>query len=117
MEVTYTRKINFLKALNSAKYLERKKIEDLETGKSYLIKQVERITTKYGDAIIAILRGPVSEVLSSIQDDDIKSAPQFKVFLPKRFLSRLSDEHMEYMNEAGIYLKFIGGKYNDLEFH
>ena len=104
----YTRKINFLKAVNSFKYLERKKIEELETGKSYLIEQVEKITTKYGDALIAILQGP---------SDDVGSALQFKVFLPKRFLTRLSDEHIEYMNEGGIYLKFIGGKYNDLEFH
>ena len=111
LEVTYTRKINFLKAVNSVKYLERKKIEELETGKSYLIEQVERITTKYGDAIIVILRGPC------LQDDDVQSAPQFKVFLPKRFLICLSDDHMGYMNEGGIYLKFIGGKYNDLEFH
>ena len=111
-----TRKINFLKAVNSVKYLERKKIEDLEAGKSYLIEQVERITTKYGDAIIAILRGPKGPS-DPVQDDDVQNTPQFKVFLPKRLLSRLSDEHMEYMNEGGIYLKFIGGKYNDLEFH
>ena len=108
LEVVYTRKINFLKAVNSFKYLERKKIEELETGKSYLIEQVEKTTTKYGDALIAILRGP---------SDDVGSALQFKVFLPKRFLTHLSDEHIEYMNEGGIYLKFIGGKYNDLEFH
>ena len=104
-----SRKMNFLNAVNSFKYLERKKVEELETGKSYLIEQVERITTKYGDAITATLRGPVQ--------DAPQSSPQFKVFLPKRFLTRLSDEHMELMNEGGIYLKFIGGKYNDLEFH
>ena len=72
-----SRKINFLNAVNSFKYLERKKVEELETGKSYLIEQVERITTKYGDAITATLRGPVQ--------DAPQSSPQFKVFLPKRF--------------------------------
>ena len=112
-----TRKINFLKAVNSVKYLERKKIEELETGKSYLIEQVERITTKYGDAITAILRGPVQDTPQSTKYEVQRCTPQFKVFLPKRFLTRLSDEHMELMNEGGIYLKFIGGKYNDLEFH
>ena len=114
LKPVYERKINFLKAVNSFVYLERKKIEDLETGKSYLIKQVERITTKYGDAIIAILQSPSS---THSQDCDVQSANQFKVFLPKRFLTRLSDDHLEYMNEGGIYLKFNGGKYNDLEFH
>ena len=110
-----THKIDFLKAVNSVKYLERKKIEELETGKSYLIEQVERITTKYGDAIIAILQGP----LNPTQDDHVtsQSTPQFKVFLPKRFITRLSDDHLKYMNEGGIYLKFNGGRYNDLEFH
>ena len=107
-----THKINFLKSVNSVKYLERKKIEQLETGKSYQIEQVERITTKYGDAIATTLRGPLDPV-----KDGVGGAHQFKVFLPKRFLTRLSDEHIEYMNEGGVYLKFIGGKYNDLEFH
>ena len=108
-------KINFLKAANRVEYLERKKIVELETGKSYLIEQVERITTKYGDAIIAILQSPSC---SCSHDCFCELDPQrFKVFLPKRFSNRLSDDHLEYMNEGGIYLKFNGGKYNDLEFY
>ena len=115
IELDHTRKINFLKAANSVVYLERKKIEELETGKSYLIEQVERITTKYGDAIIAILQSPSC---SCSHDCWCELDPQrFKVFLPKRFLTRLSDDHLEYMNEGGIYLKFNGGKYHDLEFY
>ena len=112
-----SRKINFLNAVNSFKYLERKKVEELETGKSYLIEQVERITTKYGDAITATLRGPVQDAPQSTKYEVQRCTPQFKVFLLKRFLTRLSDEHMELMNEGGIYLKFIGGKYNEMEFH
>ena len=41
-----SRKINFLNAVNSFKYLERKKVEELETGKSYLIEQVGSLLTK-----------------------------------------------------------------------
>ena len=113
VEPVYARKINFLKAVNSVVYLERMKNEELETDKSYLIEQVERITTKYGDAIIAILRGPWAWPAEAhrLQDDDVQSAPS------KEVLTRLSDDHLEYMNEGVIYLDFIGGKYNDLEFH
>ena len=117
VEPSHTRKINFLKAVKSVVYLERKKIKELETDKSYLIEQVKRITTKYGDVIIAILRGPWAWSADPIQDDDVQNAPQFEVFLPKRYVTRFSDDDLEYMNKGGIYLDFIGGEYNDLEFY
>ena len=94
-------KVNFLKNINSASFLERRKMDELETGKSYLIECIERVTTKFGDAL-----------LTTLDDED----ERFKVFLPKRFNTKLTDEYLEYMNNETFYMKYLGGKYHDLEF-
>ena len=94
-------KVSFLKNINSASFLERRKMDELETGKSYLIECIERVTTKFGDAL-----------LTTLDDED----ERFKVFLPKRFNTKLTDEDLEYMNNETFYMKYLGGKYHDLEF-
>jgi hypothetical protein len=93
---------DFLKDINKVTYLEKKRMDELEIGKSYLIENMERITTKYGDSIIAIL------------DDE---GDRFNVFLPKRYPTKFSNKHIAYMNENTFSLKYLGGKYNEIEFH
>jgi hypothetical protein len=88
--------------LNKPTYLETKQISELDASPhSYLVESVKRVTTKYGDAIIATL------------DDE---GNRFKVFLPKRYTNKLSDEWIACMNKTNIRLKYLGGKYHDLEF-
>ena len=42
---------------------------------------------------------------------------KFDVFLPKRFNEKISNEYIRYWNEKGnLGIKFLGRKYNDLEF-
>jgi hypothetical protein len=94
-------KEELLKDLNTT-FLERRHITELETNKSYRVEGVERVTTKYGDAIIATL-------------DD--GGGRFKVFLPKRYTTKFTDRCIENVNEMTIQLKYIGGKYNELEFY
>ena len=48
-------KVSFLKNINSTSFLERRKMDELETGKSYLIECIERVTTKFGDALLTTL--------------------------------------------------------------
>jgi hypothetical protein len=93
---------NFLKDINRVMYLEKKRMDELEIGKSYLIENLEKVATKYGDGIIALLD---------------YGGDRFKVFLPKRYTIKFSNKDIAYMNENKFHLKYLGGKYNDLEFH
>ena len=83
-------------------FLERRKINELDEGETYVMEHVERTTTKFGDAILA--------TLNDVGD-------RFKVFLPKRFNGKLTDEHIQYANTNTLLLKYLGCEgYNDLEF-
>ena len=82
-------------------FLERRKINELDEGETYVMEHVERTTTKFGDAILA--------TLNDVGD-------RFKVFLPKRFNGKLTDKHIQYANDKSLHLIYLGGEYNDLEF-
>ena len=92
---------DLLKDFNATSFLERRKINELSQEKTYIMEHVERTTTKFGDALIATLH----------EGDD-----RFKVFLPKRYNSKLTDKHIKYANTNTLCLKYLGGEFNDLEF-
>ena len=92
---------SLLKDFNATSFLERRKINELSQDKTYVMEHVERTTTKFGDALIATLH----------EGDD-----RFKVILPKRYNSKLTDKHIKYANTNTLCLKYLGGEFNDLEF-
>jgi len=75
-------------------------MSDLTVGTVYTIIQVERITTKYGPALVAELES---------EDDE-----SFKVFLPKRFAGRIEDDQLPDL--AGMEMEYRGGKFHEVEF-
>jgi hypothetical protein len=89
-----------LQLLNEQKFLETRKMSDLTVGASYLIEKANRITTKYGEAILV--------TLSSAND-------RFKVFLPKRFAGMLSDQSIAHLEDTRM--KYLGGEYHAVEFY
>ena len=92
--------IDFLQDIN-ATFLERRKINELGVGETYVVEHLERITTKYGPSLLATL------------DDE---GDRFKVFLPKRFNNKFTDKRIKYVNKNTLHLEYLGGYYNDLEF-
>ena len=93
--------IDFLQDINTT-FLERRKINELGVGETYVMEHLERITTKYGPSLLATLN-----------DDE---GDRFKVFLPKRFNIKFTDKRIKYVNKNTLHLKYLGGDYNDLEF-
>jgi hypothetical protein len=69
--------------------------------KTYEVEYIRRIKTKFGEALIADL---------SVEDDS------FNVFLPIRYV-KISDDDLNIINEGGVYMKYLGGKFHNLDFH
>jgi hypothetical protein len=69
------------------------KISSLTKDKPYLIEHVERIQTRYGEAILLTLReSPASFV---------------KIFLPKRYGVQFSEDNISSINERSFTLSNI----------
>ena len=78
------------------------KFSDITTGE-YLLINLKRITTKFGDIIIARLQVDNEEM---------------DFFLPKRF-SKLTDKEIDELNKGNYYIEYKGmeGVYVDLDIH
>ena len=85
---------DFLQDINTT-FLERRKINELGVGETYVMEHLERITTKYGPSLLATLN-----------DDE---GDRFKVFLPKRFNIKFTDKPIKYVNKNTLHLKYLGG--------
>lgn len=59
-------------------------MDELEVDTLYVILNIERITTRYEDALIAILN----------RNDD-----KFKLFVPKRYVPTFADVDLECVND------------------
>ena len=93
---------DFLGELNKSAYLSRLRIDELQVDRSYLIEDMVRKTTKFGDASLTIL----------FHDGDL-----FSVFLPKRYCKIFTDEKIAgILNHGDNQLEYKGGKYHELEF-
>jgi hypothetical protein len=75
-------------------------MDELTVGDSYLIEEAKSTTTQFGDAI----------VVSVSNNND-----RFKVYLPKRFVMKLSGQNLESLKN--VHMKYLGGKYNDIKFY
>ena len=93
---------DFLGELNKSTYLPRLRIYELQVDRSYLIEDMVRKTTKFGDALLTTL----------FYDGD-----RFSVFLPKRYCKTFTDEKIAgILNRGNIQPEYKGGKYHELEF-
>ena len=89
-----------LEQLNKS-MLETRKISELETYPAkYDIVKVDRIATKFGPSLVAELE---------------KEDSHFKVFLPKRYEAKISDEDLPVLVDI-MKMTLVGGKFNELKF-
>ena len=75
---------DYFKEMDTSNFIRRKRINELEIKKCYLVDKLERISTTFGFRILATL-----------YIDENK----YDVFLPKRFNEKISDEYIRYFNE------------------
>jgi len=100
---------NLLNSCQSAGSYTR--ISDLREDSGYRIVKFERVTTPYGETVMAVLEGLVG-------DDSF-----LRVYLPRRFNEVLTDRQIEQYNAGfggGLHLvkrcAMAGSKYTPLEF-
>ena len=74
--------------LNTCKTPSYAKISELRTDVGYLIIAFERVATRYGDAITAVLEGLVGDDFS------------MRIYLPRRYTMVLNDDTMEAYNNG-----------------
>ena len=79
--------------LGSGKNLDYRRISELVVGKKYLLAELKRTTTKYGEQAVAVLYDGESE-----RDAEGKMNETFNVYLPSRFEKSLHEEDMEELN-------------------
>jgi hypothetical protein len=70
------------------------KIESMDTEKPYPIKHAQRVGTRFG-----------RQVLLSIRESDFALK---KVFLPRRYKEGITDEDIDRLNMANLYLIYRG---------
>ena len=85
----------YFEEINVSSFIQRKWIDELEIEKYYPVDKLERISTKYGQRILATL---------CIDENKID------VFLPKRFNEKISENCIRYWNEmTNLGIKFLVG--------
>ena len=93
---------DYFKEMDTSNFIRRKRINELEIKKCYLVDKLERISKTFGFRILATL-----------YIDENK----FDVFLPKRFNKKIFNGCIRYWNKKGnLGITFLGGEYNDLKF-
>lgn len=96
-------KAELLKLLNySTDYVKTIKLSGLNKEVTYDVIELRKIKTKYGPAILAILR---------VGEDELTN-----VFLPRRYVNLLNEEQIKFFNESDIKMQYIGGDYHQITF-
>ena len=96
--------MNLSRVNSVASFIPTKKLKDLTSDQEYKITKLRETQTQFGKRIIAELND------------------EFAVFLPARILGTLEEDEtlhneMKKAAENGLLaLKYIGGKYNKIEF-
>lgn len=85
-------------------FLPTKKIAELENGKTYKITFIKNVQTKFGPQVTVELDG------------------EFSIFLPSRIGKMLHQDQEQFQEltkvsaENHLYLRYLGGKYQQCEF-
>lgn len=85
-------------------FMPTKKLMDLDIGKDYKVTELKMVQSKFG-----------SQVVVGIDN-------AFSVFLPTRISNAFQNDRQQYQQmietctDNHLYIRYIGGKYNQFEF-
>lgn len=91
VSVLYSRKMAFsINNLNAvSEFKQQIKASNLVSGQLYKINKIQRVKTKYGDAVLVDLEPGV-------------------LFLPKRYCSVITEENLEEVNKKSLGIVYKG---------